>query len=114
MQGDGRRCGSHGERIDFISALSMRTTRHVREMLLNPRVAGAVHLETEEVARIRGVQFTGLVSEAEPNDPLLRSYHEKFPVARSMDSSAWLLAVDSFKMTDNTVSFGHKIVWGVS
>ena len=40
-------------------------TRHGKEFLINPLVAGSVVLETLVIGKIRGIQFQGTVSEPE-------------------------------------------------
>lgn len=106
--------------------LSDRTTRHGRELTINPLVAGTVHVEPPPdesgVGQIRGVQFTGrarllapesnAVNSASPIDTIARdAYFTAFPYARGRPTDCWLLAVDFIKMTDNTVRFGFKRTW---
>ena len=40
-------------------------TRHGKEFIKNPMVAGSVVLETMVIGKIRGIQFQGIVSEPE-------------------------------------------------
>jgi len=40
-------------------------TRHGKEFIENPLVAGSVVLETMVIGKIRGIQFQGIVSEPE-------------------------------------------------
>lgn len=90
-------------------------TRHGREFSVNPRVAGTVVLETLLVGKIRGIQFTGVVSE--PSGEMLKkakfSYLKKFPVAMLMETHLWIVKLDHIKMTDNRFGFGKKLVWNL-
>jgi len=88
-------------------------TRHGKEFLENPFVAGSVVLETIVTGKIRGIQFQGIVSGLK--DDLLQkaksAYLKRFPVAIFMDTRLWLVRLTYIKMTDNRLGFGKKIVW---
>lgn len=99
--------------------MSSRDTRHAREMLLNARVAGTVHLEPPPdesgLEEIRGVQFTGWVRplsepRAEP-ETYAERYYAAFPFARRSPGEFWHLQPDYLKMTDNRIHFGFKRYW---
>jgi uncharacterized protein YhbP (UPF0306 family) len=88
-------------------------TRHGREFIRNPLVAGSVVLETMIVGKIRGIQFQGIV--CEPSEELLSkaksAYLKRFPVAALMDTRLWIVNLTYIKMTDNRLGFGKKLVW---
>ena len=88
-------------------------TRHGKEFLQNPLVAGSVVLETMVIGKIRGIQFQGMVSE--PKDELLSiaksAYLKRFPVAALMDTRLWIVKLTHIKMTDNRLGFGKKLIW---
>ena len=88
-------------------------TRHGKEFLKNPFVAGSVVLETLVVGRIRGVQFQGTISE--PEGEMLSkakwAYLKKFPPAVLMNTHIWLVNLSLIKMTDNRLGFGKKLIW---
>lgn len=88
-------------------------TRHGREFLLNPRVSGTVVLETLVLGKIRGIQFSGMVSE--PSGELLSkaklNYLKRFPVAILMNTHLWIVKLSHIKMTDNRLGFGKKLTW---
>jgi uncharacterized protein YhbP (UPF0306 family) len=92
---------------------SDKETRHGKEFIRNPLVAGSVVLESLAVGKIRGIQFQGIISE--PDGDLLknakRSYLKRFPVAALMDTHLWIVKLTSLKMTDNRLGFGKKIIW---
>ena len=88
-------------------------TRHGAEFRANPLVAGTIALETKRVGRIRGVQFSGTVSEPE-GEALKRArriYLRRFPYAVVADLHLWIIAPDHIKLTDNRLGFGYKEVW---
>jgi uncharacterized protein YhbP (UPF0306 family) len=90
-------------------------TRHGKEFVNNPLVAGSVVLETMVIGRIRGIQFQGIISE--PDDEMLSkakwAYLKKFPPAALMDTHLWIVKLTLIKMTDNRLGFGKKLIWKV-
>jgi len=88
-------------------------TRHGKEFIKNPNVAGSVVLETIVIGKIRGIQFQGIVSE--PEVELLSkakwAYLKKFPPAALMDTHLWIVSLTLIKMTDNRLGFGKKMIW---
>jgi uncharacterized protein len=88
-------------------------TRHGKEFIKNPLVAGSVVLETMVIGRIRGIQFQGIVSEPE-GEMLTKAkwaYLKKFPPAVLMDTHLWVVKPTLIKMTDNRLGFGKKLLW---
>ena len=88
-------------------------TRHGKEFIKNPNVAGSVVLETMVIGKIRGIQFQGIVSE--PEVELLSkakwAYLKKFPPTALMDTHLWIVRLTLIKMTDNRLGFGKKMIW---
>jgi uncharacterized protein YhbP (UPF0306 family) len=88
-------------------------TRHGKEFVENPVVAGSVVLETMVIGKIRGIQFQGTVSE--PEGEMLSkarwAYLKRFPVAVLMDTRLWVVRLLFIKMTDNRLGFGKKLIW---
>ena len=89
------------------------TTRHGSEFLTNPSVAGTIALETWRVGRIRGIQFTGTVSQpaAEELSRAKKIYLRRFPYAALTELHLWVIALNHIKLTDNRLGFGHKEIW---
>ena len=88
-------------------------TRHGKEFVKNPVVAGSVVLETMIIGKIRGIQFQGKVSEPE-GDVLSKAkwaYLKRFPPAALMDTHLWIVTLTHIKMTDNRLGFGKKLIW---
>jgi hypothetical protein len=89
------------------------TTRHGSEFLSYPSVAGTIALETWRVGRIRGIQFTGTITEPAGND-LIRArkiYLRRFPYAALTELHLWVIRLNHIKLTDNRLGFGHKETW---
>jgi len=88
-------------------------TRHIRELNLQPAVAGAIALETMVIGRIQGIQFTGQAMELKDTD-LERAriaYLLKFPVAAFKELLLWGIDLEFIKMTHNQLGFGKKLTW---
>ena len=88
-------------------------TRHVDELLVQPRVAGAVALETTMIGKIQGIQFTGLSAllEGDLYEKAHHAYLKKFPVAGFKKLVLWSIQPDFIKMTHNRLGFGTKLIW---
>ena len=88
-------------------------TRHGKEFIKNPIVAGSVVLETMVIGKIRGIQFQGIVSEPEGEmlSKAKSAYLKRFPVAVLMDTHLWVVKLTFIKMTDNRFGFGKKLIW---
>jgi uncharacterized protein len=93
-------------------------TRHIRDMLdgNNLRAAGAIALETRITGKIRGLQFSGKVTELK--DEALKkaksAYLKRFPVALLLPGlHLWSLEPEYIKMTDNRLGIGKKLIWSL-
>jgi len=88
-------------------------TRHGKEFLENPIVAGSVVLETMIVGKIQGIQFQGTVYKpaGAELDKVKSRYLKRFPVAALMDTHLWAVKLTYIKMTDNRFGFGKKLIW---
>lgn len=84
-------------------------TNHIKHITNNPKIAGNIVLETKNVAKIQGVQFKGLFGHLE-DDGLKKLYFKTFPYALASKPKLWQIKVDYFKMTDNKLGFGKKII----
>ena len=97
------------EKIAFVVASSDDTT-HIKNITKNPKVAGAVVLETKTVGKIEGIQFRGDFLLLEDTE-LKKLYFKNFPYALAMNPKLWQIKINYFKLTDNTIGFGKKIIW---
>jgi len=101
------------EKEEAFIITSEEKTRHARMFLENPRVAGSVVLETEEIGKIRGLQFSGTVRRCDGGlfDRCRLTYLKRFPYAVFKGGEIWLISPDRLKYTDNRLGFGKKIHW---
>jgi uncharacterized protein YhbP (UPF0306 family) len=88
-------------------------TRHVKDMMENNLVAGAVVLEAKRVGILRGIQFQGRIQQ--PVGPLaeraMRAYLARFPYVLLKPAPLWVVVLHTVKFTDNRLGFGKKIYW---
>ena len=88
---------------------SSSDTQHIKAIFSNRHVAGTIALDTKFVARIKGIQFTGQIRSADERAAML--YLKRFPFARAMETDFFTIRIDWMKMTDNTLTFGKKLIW---
>lgn len=88
-------------------------TLHAQLFLENPQVTGSVVLETEEIGKIRGLQFAGTVSRCDGGlfDRSRLLYLKRFPYAVFKGGEVWLIRLNRLKYTDNRLGFGKKLLW---
>lgn len=89
---------------------SSDTTTHIKQAKENSHVSGNILLETKDITKIQGVQFRGTVK-INDNATLEKLYFEAFPHAKTMQPTLWKIQIGYFKMTDNTLGFGQKLIW---
>lgn len=101
------------EKENLFIFTSDRETRHVAEMALQPRISGAIALETNIIGRIQGIQFTGVSTELQGDeyDTAHKAYLRRFPYAGFKHILLWSIQPDFIKMTHNKLGFGKKIIW---
>lgn len=93
----------------FIFTTDSTATRHGMEMAANKHVALSIALETRVVGRVQGLQVEGI---AERGDEEARSrYVKRFPYAAVAPLELWMIRPTMFKLTDNTLGFGKKLIW---
>ncbi|MBR6869944.1 MAG: pyridoxamine 5'-phosphate oxidase family protein [Bacteroidales bacterium] len=88
-------------------------TWHARLFLENSQVTGSIVLETEEIGKIRGLQFAGTVRRCDGGlfDRCRLKYLKRFPYAVFKGGEVWLILPDRMKYTDNRLGFGKKLLW---
>ncbi len=96
------------DEFNFIIA-SDESTRHMTELHVNPNYAATIALETNEIGKIRGLQFSGIVKKATLIEKAL--YLKTFPYAIAMNPTIWTLHVKHLKFTDNRLGFGKKLIF---
>ncbi len=89
---------------------SSEETLHIEQIEQNPKVAGNILLETKEIGKIQGLQFRGKFELLE-DVKLKNLYFKTFPYALALRPTLWKIKVDYFKLTDNRLGFGKKLIW---
>ncbi len=97
------------EYLSFVVA-SSEDTLHVKNIMKNSAIAGSVVLETKTLGKIQGSQFRGEFKELE-DKALSKLYFKTFPYALAMNPTLWQIKINYFKLTDNRIGFGKKIIW---
>ena len=88
-------------------------TKHVKDLKLQPNVAGTISPDLTELGTIKGIQFSGKIISL-PEDETKRlsgKYYKKYPYARVMSGNFWIVQLDFVKMTDNKLGIGKKLIW---
>jgi len=93
--------------------LSEDRTRHIKEALENISVGGSIQNGITTVAKIQGIQFTGVFINptAEQQQQFYKIYYNRFPFAKVKPAPIWGIQINWLKMTDNTLGFGKKTTW---
>lgn len=104
----------YNDKKNFLVFSSDLSTKHVQEFIHNPNVAGAIHLSTNEIKKIQGVQLLGTISELSgvELDKAKKLYLDNFPYAERMQLHLWKMQLKFIKMTNNQIGFGKKLIWG--
>ena len=89
---------------------SSEETLHIQQVKQNPKVAGNILLETKEVGKIQGLQFFASMHPLE-DERLKKNYFQRFPYALALLPKLWQIEVSRFKLTDNRLGFGKKIIY---
>lgn len=97
-----------GENL-FIVASSV-DTNHIRHIQKNPNIAANIVLETDKVGEVKGLQLKGIFTKVDAMS-LKAKYFKKFPYALAMQPTLWQIRVNYFKLTDNSLGFGKKLIW---
>jgi len=97
------------QKLCFVVA-SDKNTQHIKNIHDNNIIAGNIVLETEKIGKIQGLQFQGKFFPLK-DKALQKLYFKKFPYAVAMLPELWQIEVSDFKMTDNRLGFGKKLIW---
>jgi len=97
------------EEICFVVASDVKT-EHIKNISVNPNIAGAITLETKTIGKIEGLQFKGTMEMA-TGKSASEHYFSSFPYARILNPILWTITPVTMKLTDNRLGFGKKINW---
>ncbi len=101
------------DELNMFVFTSDHDTRHAREMINQPQIAGAIAVETTMIGKIQGIQFTGKSYElkGELYEKANHEYLRKFPIANFKKLTLWGIIPEFIKMTHNRLGFGKKLIW---
>lgn len=105
---------AYNQKENYFVFTSSHATKHVNDFLIQPKVAGSIYKKTSAVNLIKGLQFTGEITlniEENENKKIENLYLKNFPFALAMELNLWILKPYFFKLTDNSLGFGKKIIW---
>ncbi|KAB2842518.1 pyridoxamine 5'-phosphate oxidase family protein [bacterium] len=103
-------------RLIFLSA---RETRHIQEILRDPRAAASVAYAGTEPREIRGAQLWGRVEAPRDATSCLLRYLARFAEAgnylpSNVLSHLWEFRVERARWIDNREGFGHRLEWSLA
>ena len=93
-------------KIVFTSDLS---TRHGRDMSEQPRVSLSIVRETRIVGCVEGIQIEGIAERG--SEEARKVYIKRFPYAAVAPLTLWEVSPTMFKLTDNKLGVGKKLIW---
>ena len=93
--------------------LTNKETKHGKMLLQNPKVAGTISHQENDVSQLQGLQFEGTLSIVgkEKSQHFFDQYCERFPIAKTHAETIWQLQFSLLKYTDNSLGFGTKLYW---
>lgn len=98
----------------FVFSSDIETT-HAQIFTENNKVSGIIHLETKTVGKIQGLQLTGklIKPEGDLKKIVRKKYLLDFPYAAPalLKTKLWIIEPNFFKLTDNRLGFGKKLIW---
>ena len=104
---------SFDEKEKMLFYKSSDETMHSEILHHNNKVAGTILPDKLNLLQIKGIQFEGVIlPSGHPLTKIASShYHKKHPVAIAMPGDIWIVQVNRFKFTDNSLGFGKKLIW---
>jgi len=100
----------YSKKLNLFVVASDEKTTHIQHIKNNSNIAGNILLETNTIGKIQGVQFKGKFLKVEDIE-LKKLYFHKFPYSKVLNPKLWYIEVTYFKMTDNNLGFGKKLIW---
>lgn len=92
---------------------SASSSHHAGYLENSAAMAGTIQPDKLNILAIQGIQFSGLVYEADAESGIDAKilYHKKYPFAAAISGELWIIEPQFIKMTDNSMGFGKKIIW---
>ena len=101
------------EDINMLVFKSKPETQHIQNALKNDSIAGIIHPDKLNKARIRGIQFTGkfIVLKETLLEKAKKKYYRQYPFSLAISGELWAIEPESIKLTDNQLGFGKRLDW---
>lgn len=98
---------------NFFVFKSKKESKHYQDLINNPNVGFSIVLETTMVGKIQGLQALGqcLLTSDEDREIAKNIYEEAFPFSKLEDGDFFVIIPSFFKLTDNRLGFGKKLIW---
>lgn len=102
----------NGEKA-FLYFKSSANAHHIKLLKPGSVVAGTILPDKLSLLTAKGVQFQGVIIEAQEGERKEASslYHKRFPFAYAFSGDVWTIRLDFVKLTDNSKGFGNKTAW---
>ena len=103
----------NSENNTFIIKTDAENTRHMKEIAQNNKVAASIVLETKEIGKLQGLQICAkaLIPEGDTLSQAKKTYLKHYPYAIAVPGTYVVLEPDYYKLTDNRLGFGKKLIW---
>ena len=89
-------------------------THHSKLMKMNSQVSGTILPDKLNKLLVKGIQFTGTIIQATNllAEHASVNYYNQHPIGLSVPGDIWTIEMNWIKMTDTSIGFGKKIIWG--
>jgi len=101
---------AYSKELNSFVVASSEDTTHIKHIKNNPNIAANILLETKTIGKIQGLQLRGKFRELQDTS-LKKLYFKAFPYALALSPKLWQIEVEYFKLSDNRLGFGKKIIW---
>ena len=86
-------------------------THHMQLLKEKPFISGTILPDKLNPAALQGIQFSGSLIDRIECASAKSAYHLRYPFALAMSGTVYTIELQWIKMTDNTLSFGTKLIW---
>ena len=92
---------------------SDESTRHIKFSLKNSFVAGTILPDNLKKGITQGIQFKGIFIHPTGSlaDEAEKTYYSRFPFARAMGGTVWMIELTDIVFTDKVFAIGKKSHW---
>ena len=93
--------------------MTSENSKHSQLMILNNNIVGTIAPQPKNIIDIKGIQFQGHIEKLinKDSEKAKNLYYTIFPSAKFISAPIWKIKLTMIKMTDNSLSFGKKLIW---